>query len=1594
MDNSVSNTKPEVLPKEADHPFLIAGIGASAGGVQALQRMFENITANSGIAYIVILHLSPNHSSQLTSILQNVAHIPVTEATERVKVEPDHAYVVSPNSSLKMVDGHLDVTAIQTWEERRAPIDIFFRTLAESHASYAAAVVLSGTGADGSMGLKRIKEKGGIVLAQNPAEAEYADMPRNAIETALVDGVLNVTDIPRKLLSYRENIGTVSLPYSTEQLEQNQQVALEEVFAQLRIRTGHDFSNYKKPTLLRRLERRMNIKNVQSLAQYATILSQAPEEVHSLLKDLLISVTNFFRDPKAFEFLETQVIPAILKTRNPQNDLRIWVAGCATGEEAYSVAMLVLEQIERLANPPSVQIFATDIDTSALAHAREGFYTHTDAADVSAERLSRFFTKEGSGYRAVRDLRRIILFTNHNALKDPPFSKLDLVTCRNLLIYFDPIAQNRMMETFHFALTPGSYLFLGSSETADNSIDLYAVVSKQNQVYQSRQVAVRLLSLHEPSRFLSRSKDETARLVKEKAILRQDLPLTERISFGDLHQRLLEQYAPPSIVVNEAFEMVHVSPGAGRFLRVPGGEPTKDISSLILSGLRLQMRNALYNALHYRKNVEVRGLTVVTGNGTELINLLVRPVLRPDDTARGYLLIVFEPAKEANKPDVLKIEAADVEKLSTHLEQELVSTKLELRFSNQQFEVQTEELKGSNEELQAMNEELRSVAEELETSKEELQSINEELITVNQELKTKVDELSQSNNNFQNLINSLNIGTIFLDRNFYVKLFTPTVNELFSLMITDIGRSLFDISSKVNYADIKKDAETVLTTLQTVSREISVGDGLTYLMQTGPYRTTEYKISGVVIAFVNISARKQAEEASRVNERSLHMAISAARMFSWEFDVVSQAYSFSGSAASILGVPESGLPLTAEDVYTLVHPDDKELVEGLFAAFLKEGKDFSVDFRSLKQSGEVVWLSVQTIVTTNAAGKPEKLIGISQDISERKQAEEAVRRSEERYRAIFNQATACVSELDAAGNFTLVNDTFCLTLGYTEKELLGMNVREVTHPDNLEQCMKVFAEAVEQGLPSTEIKKLVRKDDSCIWLTESISCLENENGELKRVVAVGIDITNRKKAEEALYNSEERYRIALEAGELATWDWYISTNEVNWNAQHYRLFGIEHEEGSIDPEYFLSFIYPEDLPRVKNELMNVLGENGIYSAEFRIRRRDNGQLRWMSGYGRVTERDGNSKPLRVSGVMYDSTDRREAEENLEATQNSLNTALEAAKMGVWNMDLAYGYMDRSPKHDQLLGYQSWQENWDFEKAKQHLDKNDQVKFDEAYTRLLQEGVFELEARVNQNDGSACWVYYYGRSFRDDDGKTERAAGVIFDITDRKTIEKQKDEFIGIASHELKTPVTSIKAYAEILQEMFTEAHDDMSANLMSKLDGQVDRLTKLIKDLLDVTKVSEGQLDLTTEVFSIEKMTQNMVEEMQRTTRQHRVILNLNAMAEVTGDQERLGQVLTNLLSNAIKYSPESKDVLVDARDEGGKIIISVQDFGIGMSPGTLEKLFARFFRSDNPSVRSYPGLGLGLYISMEIMKRHGGTITVQSERGKGSIFTMILPHV
>lgn len=870
----IENQSEDQTPSDSSSgkDFITVGLGASAGGIKALKEFFAAMPADSGMAFVVILHLSPKHESILAEILQKETKMPVRQVGEPTKVKPNEVYVIPPNRTLAMVDGTVEAAALGKQRGARVAIDLFFRTLANAYGKNGVCIVMSGTGTDGTVGLKRVKESNGFAIVQDPEDAEYDGMPRSAIATNLVDWVLPVAEMPQRLMRFKEMSERMRMtdgddPRRAPEIKGID--ALPEILTLLRIRTGHDFTHYKQATLLRRIARHLQIYEFEDINDYVKFLRDHPEDLQSLLKNLLINVTNFFRDKEAFAALETEVIPQLFDGKKGGDAVRVWSAGCASGEEAYSIAMLLAEFAGKLNDPPRIQVFATDVDDEAIAEAREHCYPPAIEADVSPERLRRFFTRKGDHYSVRKDLREQILFAPHNVLRDPPFSRLDLISCRNLLIYLNREAQEKVLGIFHFAIGSEGYLFLGNSESAEGQSTLFTPVDKKQRIYSRRTTNPH----HTPPPILPQRGEWQLKLPEQV----READVERALPFGNIHYRLVEQYAPPSVLVNEDFDIVHLSESAGRYLRFTGGEPSNNLLKAAHPDLLSDLRAALYASQRERKTNEFQDIRMEIDGNVVFVNLVVRAVNVPE-AGRDFLLVVFdESASTPKAPDEDRVHVdrdEAIEAVTRRLEDELHRTKNRLRTTIEQHEISIEELKATNEELQAINEELRSASEELETSKEELQSVNEELNTVNHELKDKIEEVSRANSDLQNLISSTDIATIFLDRGLRIKRYTPNVQRLFNLIPSDAGRPLEHLTHKLNTEKLTDDAEAVLRTLTPTEVEVSDRDGKTYLQRILPYRTIDDKIEGIVVNFIDITDRKtieraleeKAEELARFNE--------------------------------------------------------------------------------------------------------------------------------------------------------------------------------------------------------------------------------------------------------------------------------------------------------------------------------------------------------------------------------------------------------------------------------------------------------------------------------------------------------------------------------------------------------------------------------------------------------------------------------------------------------------------------------------------------------------------------------------------------------
>lgn len=849
-----SARRPPLTPQKGpvSGTFPIVGIGASAGGLEALEQFLKHVPEDSGLALVIVQHLDPTHKGIMPELLQRATGMKVLQVKDRTRVRPNCVYVIPPNKNMSILHGVLHLLEPAAPRGLRLPIDFFLRSLAQDQQERSIGVILSGMGSDGTLGLRAVKEKAGVVLVQDPATAKFDGMPRSAIEAGLADIVARVDELPGKIIAYLQR--TPLITRTEVSLEGKSQNALEKAVILLRTHTGQDFSLYKRNTLYRRIERRMGIHQIPEMATYFRYLQENSQELNLLFKELLIGVTNFFRDPAAWEQLRSEVIPALLANRSPDRALRAWVPGCSTGEEAYSLAMVFREAAEqsKAKNNFALQIFATDLDRDAIDKARQGFYPKNIAADVSPERLKRFFTREDHGYRVCKEIREKVIFASQNLIMDPPFTRLDLLSCRNLLIYLTAEVQKKLVPLFHYSLIPSGILFLGSAETVGGNTGLFSPLSAKERIFRRMGSPWQPKPLEFPSSFNTLPPIEP-------------LPPASLQSLAD--RLVLEQYAPPAVLVNEKGDILYVSGRTGRYLEPAAGKANWNIFVMARECLQYEMSRAFEKALRQKESVTLRGLKIGTDSDQQRVDVTVRKLHELGALQDLVLIVFFEvlaplddqaPSQPA-KPEVQSARLAE-------LEQELLRVRAEVRINQEEHQTSLEELRSTNEELQSLN-------EELTTSKEEMQSLNEELQTVNAELQSKVDELSGTSNDMKNLLDSTDIATLFLDEDLKVRRFTPQAAKIIKLIPVDVGRPITDLASDLRYPELAQDAREVLRKLTIVEKPISASNGRWFTARIMPYRTADDWVDGVVITFADITAAKKLEKKLRSQKAALQQTL-------------------------------------------------------------------------------------------------------------------------------------------------------------------------------------------------------------------------------------------------------------------------------------------------------------------------------------------------------------------------------------------------------------------------------------------------------------------------------------------------------------------------------------------------------------------------------------------------------------------------------------------------------------------------------------------------------------------------------------------------
>ena len=833
-----------------DDQFFIVGLGGSAGGFEAFEEFFKNLPHDLGIGFVIVTHLDPVKKDILPELIQRFTLMPVAQADDDVMVLPDHVYVIPPNRGMTLSGGVLKLRELSTTKRGiQMPIDTFLRSLAEDRRERAIAIIFSGMGSDGSIGIKAIKEKNGTVLVQDPSEAKFDSMPQSAINTGMVDYIAPVRDMPKLLVDFEKNY--YELLSKGPDVREKASSDIEKMLTLIRRRTGHDFSEYKPNTVYRRIERRMTVHQIRELADYLAYLNANPDEIDLLFKELLIGVTNFFRDPDAFDALEKKAVPEMLKSVQPNSLIRVWVPGCSTGEEAYSIAMILLEALGDRTN--KVQIFATDIDRKAIEYARKGVYPENIATDLSDERLSKFFTKVDGAYKVKKVIREMIIFAEQDVAHGPPFSGMELISCRNLLIYMNQDMQNRIISLFAYSINPGGILFLGSSESPGRMSDLFTVVNNKWKIYRRKEYATR------------REVQTIIPLATSNPVERMRIQVMGiRPPVGDVaHQALMEAFSPPAAIVDQNGDIYYIHGHTGKYLEPTQGKMSVNIISMARKGLSTELGIAIEKAKRDSADVILKGIEVQTNGHMQPVDVTVKPIRQPE-AMKNFLIVSFqdvEPPTETKKRVVTRGKREKCDDIA----EELHYTKEKLQTTMEEMHASQEELRSMNEEMQSTNEELQSTNEELSTSKEEMQSLNEELMTVNSELQAKVDDLTRASNDIKNLLSSTDIATIFLNGDLYITRFTPAASNIVNLLPTDLGRPITDISTKLKnmITDddfIVKQSRHVLETLATVEKQIETRDGLWYKMRILPYRTIDNVINGVVITFSDITDMKRYEQ--------------------------------------------------------------------------------------------------------------------------------------------------------------------------------------------------------------------------------------------------------------------------------------------------------------------------------------------------------------------------------------------------------------------------------------------------------------------------------------------------------------------------------------------------------------------------------------------------------------------------------------------------------------------------------------------------------------------------------------------------------------
>lgn len=1588
----------------------IVAIGASAGGLEAIHEFFDHMPANNSFSFIVIQHLSSDYKSLLVELVGKHTHMKVFEAANEMAIQRDCVYII-PNDKLMTVDnGRLKLSNKSTIKAPNTAIDHFLFTLAKDKREKAVAVILSGTGTDGTKGIQAIKDCGGMVIVQEPSSAKFDGMPNSAIASGNADFILLPSEINKELFNYvnEEPIKILENGKINEKL-------LDEIFTLVHRQSGNDFNLYKTPTIIRRIGRRMNEHNIRNLEDYLKLLRKSPKETTILGQDFLIGVTKFFRDTAAFEVFNEQ-LTNVIEEKSDGETLKIWVCACSTGQEAYTIALLANECVAQSGKGIDIKIFATDIDEKSIEIASKNQYPSSIKKEIPAHLFKKYFQQDGKFYGVRPEVRKQIVFAKHDVTKSPPFIKNDIVTCRNMLIYVNSILQEKILSIFHFSLVHGGYLFLGASETASSLRNGLSEISSKYKIYQKTGV-INYANYNTYSNSLGSKLTNEQKRTKDHVGLSQ----MER-NFSDFFTKKLGYVA---VYIDKSYIMQDAMGDYRKYLSLPEGKIELNILKMVPKQAAVILNTALRKCWKENETIHLRGVKFDDGDGERHLNISVQP---PDPTnVSSATMIIFsesiiEVSPEKVYPAMFDFQDGNQNEYIFELEAELNETRGNLQMA-------VEEMETTNEELQSTNEELLSANEELQSSNEELQSLNEELHTLNTEHQLKIKELIDLNDDLDNYFRSADIGQIFVDAGMYIRKFNAAAIGMVNLIEADIGRSIEHISNNVKTENLNGDIQQVLSTNRLIEKEILLKNGNSCLMRIMPYIRKDKKTDGVVITFVDISKLTELNNMiSGVFNASRNGVLAFKSVRNKQHSIIDfECIALNDPTTKILKRDRAEL-LGGRLLEQLPELTNGNLAEK-YINVVEKGITFQYEFKF----SDSTWL--QLVAVKMSDGFAATLT----DITSKKQADEKIKRnynellstrenlkklnleleakvrertqllseSEERFKLVSKATNDTVWDWNLASNTMWRNDNFARMFGY-KKELKNENISfyfDLIHDDDRQRVKHSVYDAINQGLPQWSAQyRLRRADGSYATILDRGSILLDENDIPYRMVGSIIDTSLLTDAETKLSSTERKFRKIFDSNVIGMIFTNLDTGKVeNANQIFLDMLGYsweDFEKGAINwqdltPEEFIP------ISKISAELVRKTGFCPPFEKQYYTK--DGGRIDILLGSAVLDEENGNEAVtyiIDISKQKRNELRRKELQDLVKKQQDEFYRIFQKAPALISirrGPGLLYEFVNDAFKlfdgHKNYIGNPM---PTDSQFATEALKAVEQkvVSSGEAYIA----NAYKLQKR-NENTGTLedSWFDLIMNPVFSEEGVIDGISFFGFEVTDlviaqqtTKNLMTKKDEFMSIASHELKTPLTSIKGYLQFAMKMAASEKFQSIPTFISKADRQLGKLTGLVEDLLDVTKIQAGKMTFNFATFDITEVIEETLEGIQNNLANHAVLTDIE-MVEVNGDRNRIEQVITNFLSNAIKYSPNGKEILVSAKKKGKKLRVSVRDYGIGIPKDKIGLLFNRFYRVEE-SADHFSGLGLGLYISAEVIKRHHGEIGVESSAQEGSEFWFEIP--